>query len=115
MESKLLIYISCVFLPGIIVTTILQLFNFRNKKYTNNELYLYSFVNGLIVNIIVSLPNFLHDKNIVILDLINKKSKELPPIDLNYLIYCIVIAVILGILLSTCRTHGIVHILAQNF
>lgn len=53
--NETILKIMITFFPGIIVTSILQLFNPRNKKFSNVEFTLYSFVYGMITNLFISI------------------------------------------------------------
>ena len=62
-----LLQIAILFFPGIILTTILQLLKKRGESYSALQLTLYSFVFGMLVNLIIYITIFHKEIPILIL------------------------------------------------
>lgn len=102
--NETVLKIMITFFPGIIVTSILQLFNPRNKKFSNVEFTLYSFVYGMITNLLISV---LYKTGL------DFSLKTLPT--KNDLFTSFGFALFLGIIVSFLRNCGLLHNLAFKF
>ncbi|MGL6113524.1 MAG: hypothetical protein ACRC1R_00655 [Cetobacterium sp.] len=102
--NETILKIMITFFPGIIVTSILQLFNPRNKKFSNVEFTLYSFVYGMITNLLISIV-FKTGLDFSLTILPTKKD----------LFISFGFALFLGTIVSLLRNCGFLHNLAFKF
>lgn len=108
MDKAIDIYINLIliFFSGIIVTTILQLFNARNKKYNQIELVFSTFVNGMFLNIVIF--KFVFKKSFINILYENLKINE------NEFFISIFFSIFMGILFVYIRENGILHLIAYK-
>lgn len=102
--NETILKIMITFFSGIIVTSILQLFNPRNKKFSNVEFTLYSFVYGMITSLLIS---------IIYKTGLDFSLKMLPTKE--DLLISFGFALFLGIFVSFLRNCGFLHNLAFKF
>lgn len=99
---------AILFFPGVIVVAVLQLF--RNKKYlySNIEIIFYSFVLGMVVNIIIY--GIILHKEIPINILLQKDNQTIPfKIEVKEFLLSFFISIYLGIIFSYFRNLGSLH------
>lgn len=99
--NETILKIMITFFSGIIVTSILQLFNPRNKKFSNVEFTLYSFVYGMITSLLIS---------IIYNTGLDFSLKTLPTKE--DLLISFGFALFLGMFVSFLRNCGLLHNLA---
>lgn len=102
--------IAILFFPGIIVVAILQLLKQRGETYSNLEVFFYSFVYGMIINIIIY--SFIFHKDIPLLQFVMGKNIQITELEL---IIGTIIAVIIGVISSYYRNLGLMHSIAVNY
>ena len=102
--------IAILFFPGIIVVAILQLFKQRGETYSNLEVFFYSFVYGMIINIIVY--SLIFHKDIPLLQFVMGKNIQITELEL---IIGTIIAVIIGVISSYYRNLGLMHSKEVNY
>lgn len=105
------IKILFLFLPGIFSTTILELFNEKNKKYSVNERIFYSFILSILSYflylILVKIFYQSNNKNLLI-ELINFNGTSFP-LSIREIFFLSLIGVALGIIFTILRTQGLIH------
>lgn len=115
--NPFILNIAIIFLPGIIVTSILQFFNTLNKKYTSITFFLYSFLNGIFTYFILFYfrkKSLFLTLNTLVLNTSSKKSNDITLFithDFDFFL-SLIIACFLGILFSFIRNRGYLHSLA---
>ena len=107
MFNNTTIKILFLLLPGIITVAILQFFNEKNKKYSLNETFFFSFIFSIVSYIIYSF----FDKGVLV-RLINYDDLNFPLTTCNILCLCL-IGTILGLIFTFLRTRGAVHRVAN--
>ena len=99
---------AILFFPGVIVVAVLQLF--RNKKYpySNIEIIFYSFVLGMVVNIIIY--GIILHKEIPINILLQKDNQTIPfKIEVKEFLLSFFVSIYLGVIFSYFRNLGSLH------
>lgn len=107
-----LLQIAILFFPGIILTTILQLLKKRGESYSALQLTLYSFVFGMLVNLIIYITIF--HKEIPILKYMKDNESVIDITELELLISFFV-AIILGLFFSYFRNLGLIYTQLSNY
>nr|DAL57724.1 MAG TPA_asm: Protein of unknown function (DUF1616) [Caudoviricetes sp.] len=109
MFNNTTIKILFLFLPGIITVAILQFFNEKNKKYSLNETFFFSFIFSIVSYIIYSFFN-----KEVLVKLINYDNLNFP-LTTRDIFYLCSIGTILGLVFTFLRTRGTIQNQANNF
>lgn len=109
MFNETTIKILFLFLPGIISVSIMQYFKNKNVKYTVNETFLYSFINGVFSYVIYSLVN-----KDILTKLINYDNNNFPLV-IDDIFYLCLIGIFLGVFFTYLRTHGIINKIFRYF
>lgn len=109
MFNETIIKILFLFLPGIIAVSIMQYFKNKNRKYTVNETFLYSFIIGVISYVIYSI----FEKE-VITKLINYNTNNFPLVTKDIFYLCS-IGILLGVMFTYLRTHGVINKIFSYF
>lgn len=99
-ETALLLF------PGIIFSTILQIFNIRNKNYSKFKFYLYSFIFGIIIQIFTY--SFIFKKDIMSYNDINK-------LEVKEFFILLIITIIIALLFVFIKNNGIIYKIAFYF
>lgn len=115
--SKELVSIMILFFPGIIVTTMLQYFNIKSKRYSEFEFILYCFINGIAVIFILYLLNFEreHIFNILKCEEFSKiKDTLLTEFSNKKFFYIFTVTILFALTLINIRTNSAIRKLAAD-
>lgn len=113
MIDNTMLMIAILFFPGIITVSILQLFKKRGEPYSAIQLLLYSFIFGMINNLLIY--GFAFRKEIPIVNYLNQSLKETSN-QINEFntsnkefFISLIVSIILGLILSWLRNRGLLH------
>ena len=113
-----LLKLGLILFPGVIVISILQIFNVKSETYTNTKFFLYSFINGIIIEFLYFLF-FLKSKFKIEFNPENDNIIEIKDfmisIDYKDIFFLILISILTGIVLSFLRNNGYIHNIFYKF
>lgn len=113
MFNETTIKILFLFLPGIISTAILQIFNEKNERFSIKEYFVYSFIFGIISYLLYSFTPWNNNPDIFY-SLITYDNKSFP-LRTKDIFFLSAFGVALGILFCFIRNCGITHLVANKF
>lgn len=108
--STTFIQIAILFFPGIITVAILQLFKARGKVYSNLEIFFYSFIYGMTINLITY--GLIFHRTMPLLQFIMNEKINITEFEL---LVGTIIAIIFGLVSSYYRNLGLIHSKASNY
>lgn len=102
-----LIKIAITFFPGVLITLILQLFNQKNKVYSNFQFVMYSFINGVFIFILLYFFNlkdifFSETKDIIAI------LQKLPS---KTIFFILLITILTGLTMVYIRGSALIHLI----
>lgn len=108
--STTFIQIAILFFPGIITVAILQLLKTKNKIYSNLEIFFYSFVYGMTINLIIY--GLIFHRTMPLLQFIMGGTINITEFEL---LVGIIVAIIFGLISSYYRNLGLINSKAIDY